>query len=79
MPRPRDRTLGAGAGGGGPMMASSGSESEVEEAAWFLPFTDPSLFVSETAVLSRFLGLAELRVPLSWNSGESDLRKSRRR
>ena len=78
MPRPRERTFGAVAGGGGPIMASSGSESEADEAAYFLPFVDPS-FVSENIVFLFFLGLAELRVPLSWNSGESGLRKSRRR
>ena len=37
------------------MIASSGSESEADEAAYFLPLVDPSFFVFKTAVLSFFL------------------------
>ena len=47
------------------MIASSGSESEAEEGAWFLPFVNWSFFFSETVVLSSFPDFAGLRVPLA--------------
>ena len=46
------------------MIASSGSDSEADEAAYFLPLVDPSFFVFGDVVLSFFLILAELPLPL---------------